>query len=299
MGLCPCRNVLAKSMSLVGGAGKLGVAPASNVRLVSWVAGAHQYLRLPRRSERCQSTTSKLYFIIAAFSAFEFARPRAIVDYQHFRAAIFDGLLSMREARPEQERAMKRAKYLSACAFAMLALASTGANAATNLIVNGSFETGDFTGWTPAANSYPIYIVTGPVEAGVYAAQIAGFQRDPNTLSQTITTTTAGQSYELSFWRYQADGAPPIGLTVTWDGVTVLSETNPGAQPYQNFTADVVGTGLDTLVFTSYNDPSFTYLDNVSLTALATPTPEAGKGVLALAMLVVAGALVRARGLVA
>ena len=63
-------------------------------------------------------------------------------------------------------------------------------------------------------------------------------------------------------------------MTVTWDGATIFSELNPGAansNVYQTFQFAVVGTGSDTLVFTTANDPSFTYLDDVSLTA--TPLP--------------------------
>jgi hypothetical protein len=66
---------------------------------------------------------------------------------------------------------------------------------------------------------------------------------------------------------------------VTWDGNTIFSELGPflssSLNVYQNFIFDVVGTGSDTLVFTSVNDPAYTYLDNVSLTATtATPLPS-------------------------
>ncbi len=152
--------------------------------------------------------------------------------------------------------------------------AISGQAQAANLIVNGSFETGDFSGWTADANSYAMYIVTSPVEDGVYAAQIAGFSFNPDTLSQTVADT-AGQSYELSFWRYQDAGAT-TSLVVTWDGTTVFSElyTDPNypGSPYTQFTANVIGTGSDALVFTSAQDPAFTFLDNVSLTA--TPLPS-------------------------
>ncbi len=144
---------------------------------------------------------------------------------------------------------------------------------ATSLIVNGSFETGDFTGWTANPVGYPMYIVTSPVEDGTYAAQIAGYSYAPDILSQTVGDTS-GQSYLLSFWRFQDSGVP-TGLTVTWDGTTVFSEayidSYPGS-PYTQFTANVVGTGSDALVFTAYQNPAFTYLDNVSLTA--TPLPS-------------------------
>jgi hypothetical protein len=143
------------------------------------------------------------------------------------------------------------------------------ARANVNIITNGDFETGDFTGWTTNAVSFPMYIVTNPVNSGSYAAQIAGYSYGPDTLSQGITTTP-GLTYILSFARFQSIGDPVISLDVTWDGTTVFSEFNPGAQPFQTFSASVVGTGFDTLVFTSANDPGYTYLDDVSLT----PTPE-------------------------
>lgn len=179
--------------------------------------------------------------------------------------------------------------------FALLfALGGTSANAG-NLIVNGSFETGDFTGWITGAISYPEYILTSPAESGNYAAQIAGFSSRPDTLTQDISTT-AGQSYELSFWRYIGDGSPTVSLNVTWDGSTVFSELNPSPQNdnvYEEFTARVVGTGSDTLVFASANDPSLTYLDNVSL--LPTGVPEPATWAMLLLGLFGVGAMTRSR----
>lgn len=145
---------------------------------------------------------------------------------------------------------------------------------ATNLIVNGNFATGDFTGWTYNDTGYPMYIVASPVVApSVYAAQIAGYSYHPDTLSQTVADTAG--LYDLSFWVYQS-GGQPSGLIVTWDGTQILSQIDPSTvNVYQNFSLNVVGTGSDTLVFTDWNDPSFTYLDNVSLTAgTATPLPS-------------------------
>lgn len=83
----------------------------------------------------------------------------------------------------------------------------------------------------------------------------------------------------MGFWRLRDGGGPPIGLEVTWNGSTVFSETATGFQPYQHFTASVTGTGSDSLVFKSYNDPSYTYLDDVSLTA---GVPEASTWVMLL-----------------
>jgi hypothetical protein len=161
--------------------------------------------------------------------------------------------------------------------FLMVAVCIGQASADINLITNGGFETGDFTGWTPAENSFPMYTVTTPafVHSGSYAAQIAGYSYDPDTLSQVVADTP-GQSYELSFWRYISNGNPTVSLNVTWNGTSVFSELNPGASQYnqyQQFSATVVGTGSDTLEFICANDPSETYLDDVSLTSTTVPEP--------------------------
>jgi len=150
---------------------------------------------------------------------------------------------------------------------AALALA---APARADLIVNGGFETGDFTGWTTGANSFPEYIVTSPVNSGNYAAQIAGYSRNPDTLSQTVATT-AGEAYTLSFARFISNGTPTTSLVVDWDGAPVYSELDTGPyNVYQDLSVNVTGTGSDTLEFITANDPAYTYLDDVSLT----PTPE-------------------------
>jgi hypothetical protein len=174
-------------------------------------------------------------------------------------------------------------------AAALVAAGCLGiAPAQANLITNGGFETGDFTGWITDAVSYPMYTVTSPVHGGTYAAQIAGYSYGPDLLAQEVVDTN-GQNYQLSFWRYQQNEGLQTFLDVTWDGTTVFFENNPGSGdlPYQQFTATVTGTGIDTLVFSSANDPGWTYLDDVSLTPL--PEPEtyammlAGLGLLGLA----------------
>lgn len=169
------------------------------------------------------------------------------------------------------------------------AFASTGAQA-SNLVVNGGFETGDFTGWTVNPVSYPMYIVANPVASGQFAAQIAGYAFGPDTLGQTITDV-AGQSYKLTFSRWQ-DVALPNGFSVTWNGATVFSEVDVLVAGYQQFTLTVTGTGLDDLVFTAYNDPAFTYLDDVSLT---TGVPEPTVWALMIGGFGLAGATLRRR----
>jgi len=146
---------------------------------------------------------------------------------------------------------------------------------AGNLVQNCGFETGDFTGWTTGEISFSQYVDTAAnsvqVNSGLYAAQIAGFSFGPDTLTQTIATTV-GQLYSLSFYRYQGLFGPTISLDVLWNGNPVFSELNPGPpEQYQQFSAQVVGTGSDTIQFVSANDPDFTFLDDVTLSSVPGP----------------------------
>jgi hypothetical protein len=156
---------------------------------------------------------------------------------------------------------------------------------AANLIVNGGFETGDFTGWTADPVSYPMFIVTSPVVPGDdYAAQIAGYSDGPDTLSQTIATTP-GQKYTLNFWQYIGDGDPTTSLVVDWDNTVVYSELDtPPFNQYFETTVNVVGDGSDTLEFLCANDPNYTYLDDVSLTPSQVPDVGATVTMLGLAL---------------
>ena len=67
---------------------------------------------------------------------------------------------------------------MSRCVTVLGALALVCAVAAApaegSLIVNGGFETGDFTGWTANPVSFSMY-VDGTAHSGSYGAQIAGY----------------------------------------------------------------------------------------------------------------------------
>lgn len=168
---------------------------------------------------------------------------------------------------------MKRSMILRLGALGAAAFLASSASAA-ELIVNGGFETGDFTGWTATDVSYPVFVSPDIVHSGDFAAKVAGFSYGPDTLEQDVADV-AGQSYTLSFWRWM-DPALPNGIDVTWNGVSIHSEVDNDAQAgFEQFTATVTGHGLDALVFTSYNDPAFNYFDDVSLRGQGAPEPAA------------------------
>jgi hypothetical protein len=178
-------------------------------------------------------------------------------------------------------------------ALAMCALLLAPTTFAQNLVNNGSFETGDFTGWTLGGNSSLIEVTSGSfydysgAQDGRFYV-VAGPVGSPGTLSQTIADS-AGAQYTLSFW-FGSVGDNPSEFSVSWDGTQLLDLVNPntGAN-WTQFTFQVTGTGNDTLQFSFRDDPGWLALDNVSLTensGQSVPEPSSflllGTGVLGL-----------------
>ena len=138
----------------------------------------------------------------------------------------------------------------------------------SGLILNGDFETGDFTGWTlSGAATYTsvgdshisgITPYSGSYEAALGTSGALGY------LSQTLPTT-AGASYLLSFWF--APYTAPGEFLVSWNGNTLLQETNPVTIGWTNIQYVVAATGTNTVLqFGFEDDYYYVALDNISLT---------------------------------
>ena len=152
---------------------------------------------------------------------------------------------------------------------------------AGNLVVNGNFATGSFSGWTLGGNytsttyGHEIFI-DGQAEQGNYAAEMGSVGSD-GSISQTISTT-AGQEYQLTFWLandLNGAGATSNDFTAKWNGTSLLSLTNAPQEGYTEYTYNVVASSsTTTLEFDARQDPSSWSLDNISLTASGTsPAP--------------------------
>ena len=157
---------------------------------------------------------------------------------------------------------------------------------ADQLVTNGGFETGDFTGWTvtgtatSSAFASEFYGVdTMDAASGTYGAYL-GSEFSTLTLSQSLAVQPA-HYYTVSFSLAQLS-APQTGFTnsfqVLMGGQTVFSETNAPVSAYTNFsfttsTSPSAATS-QMLQLVSENDLGFFSLDNVSLsTGAATPEP--------------------------
>src|SRR5262249_37315761 len=95
----------------------------------------------------------------------------------------------------------------------LLLVATAGSTSADNLIVNGDFETGDFTGWTttPAATGSNFGVTTLPPAHDTLGAFFGATAADVDSISQTFATTP-GAFYIVTFF-YQLGNpiAPPAG----------------------------------------------------------------------------------------
>lgn len=163
-----------------------------------------------------------------------------------------------------------RHPWSHAAAGAVIALASaSAATASGGLVVNGDFETGDFTGWGAIGG------VTFSSNFGHNSNNSALFdQTFPGILSQELSLS-GGEQYTLSFWVYNL-GVGQDALTVSIDEQTLLDDS-PLGSPLEdwmmfsfNFTADLNGEN-NNLSFFGFDEISAFYIDDITVKPVPAP----------------------------
>ena len=141
--------------------------------------------------------------------------------------------------------------------------------ARADLVTNGGFETGDFTGWTQTGStSFDGVQCPGP-GATVHGGNCSAFFGPVGStggISQNLATTP-GTQYRIDFF-FCLMAVTPSSFSATFGATTLRSLTNPTAGPYQEFSFIVTATLSSTaLGFNFRDDPGFLFLDDVSVNA--------------------------------
>ena len=177
---------------------------------------------------------------------------------------------------------IKKSPVLAALAFLWPAIASANIVADPGFeLNNGSWSTVDFAIiTTPSSNDVPSYansglnsMATGCPNHGCVATI------DQDAYFQQTLATTAGQTYELSFFVGESEG-PPSEFSVFWNGnpipiadvVNPANATFPG--PFVMFDySGLLATGDSTVLqIHGVQDPGHIYFDDISVSAVPEPS---------------------------
>jgi len=167
---------------------------------------------------------------------------------------------------------VRASRTLTACLGTALLFAGMAAHA--DIVANGGFETGDFTGWTQFGDTTFSGVDTFAPHSGTYAA-FFGPVAAQGGISQTLTTQP-GHFYSISFWLMtegDANGnATPNSFAFNWNGGPAeLTLVNNPVSAYTHYTFSLPATAATTdLRFTFQDVPAFFDLDDVSA---AVPEP--------------------------
>jgi hypothetical protein len=164
------------------------------------------------------------------------------------------------------------------CLFTVAMFLILTVQAHANVITNGGFESGDFSGWSKINWTSYDYVTTGIVgiapEEGSYFAVLSNTETQGlGGITQTVSTAS-GQTYLLSCW-FANNLGTPNEFEVNWNSNVLLDLVNSDKQPWTNYTFSVTGTGSDVITFMGSQTPNWNGLDNISLTPTTIPAPGA------------------------
>ncbi|MBL9148889.1 MAG: carbohydrate binding domain-containing protein [Phycisphaerae bacterium] len=168
---------------------------------------------------------------------------------------------------------------------AAAAVAGLAPLASADLVTNGSFQTGDFSGWT--VTNAPVgsnLSVAAGGYLGPFAAYFQGTGPGYDGIAQTLATS-AGTEYTVSFWILN-NGVGDDSLLIDWEGATVFNQS-PVEAPLESwsFVSFNVSAGLNgsELRFRGFDSISSFAIDDISVVAVPAPGAFALAGALGLA----------------
>ena len=149
-----------------------------------------------------------------------------------------------------------------------------------SIVVNGGFETGDFTGWTLNGDTVvgnvtyntvaPDDFYPGIVHSGLFGAFL-GEANTTASLTQTLPTVP-GQQYQISFWLDETNDTGGVQqFAVQWDGTNIMNLMNSASFDWTNFQYTVTASSTNTVLeIDEENDPGYFGFDDVSVTPVPT-----------------------------
>jgi hypothetical protein len=183
---------------------------------------------------------------------------------------------------------------LATLTAAVSAFTGLQAQAQTNLLSNGGFESG-LLGWTAHGSFNSTGLFGTYAHSGTHYAASSTAGCLCADLS-TLVNTTPGQTYDISFWVI-GGGTGHKELQVDWGNQVLLSLVDSNfANTYQQYSFSGLtvsaATNQTLLKFWSRNDPNSNGIDDISVTLhAAAPVPEAGSASLLVAGLLALGGL--------
>ncbi|HEX8679441.1 MAG TPA: PEP-CTERM sorting domain-containing protein [Chthoniobacterales bacterium] len=168
------------------------------------------------------------------------------------------------------------ARLRSALAVTALACASFTSSASAQL-VNGGFESGNFSGWTQVEPFSPPLSNVGSNPAFAYAgttyhANLTADSGFTGTLSQTFNTD-ANSLYNVTFALANDVGTGINSFEMLWNNTVVFSVSNAAVFNYTLFSVNnLTATGSDTIQFRVRHDEDFFRLDEVTVGVVPEPS---------------------------
>ena len=152
----------------------------------------------------------------------------------------------------------------------LVALAGAATGAQAQMVVNGGFETGDFSGWSETGAIGSVYGVDSAGPRNENYSAFFGSSTPSASIWQTLATT-AGLPYRVSFYSDRSAATTAGTFSASLGGVQFYAD--PGFTfPFAEIVVEVTAPSDDAvLMFSADNPTDFYTLDSVSVAVVPEP----------------------------